>query len=65
MIVNNFKNYHLLGFTGTPIFAKNAANKFNPDFCTTEQAFGDKLHTNTIVEYIIEHFDQKARKRKT
>ena len=65
MIVNNFKNYHLFGFTGTPIFAKNATNKSNPDFCTTEQAFGDKLHTNTIVEYIIEHFDQKARKRKT
>ena len=52
MIVNNFKNYHLFGFTGTPIFAKNATNKSNPDFCTTEQAFGDKLHTYTIVDAI-------------
>lgn len=52
MIVKNFKNYHLFGFTGTPIFAKNATNKTNPDFCTTEQAFGDKLHTYTIVDAI-------------
>ena len=52
MIVSNFKNYHLFGFTGTPIFAKNATNKSNPDFCTTEQAFGDKLHTYTIVDAI-------------
>lgn len=52
MIVKNFKNYHLFGFTGTPIFAKNAGNKSNPDFGTTEQAFGDKLHTYTIVDAI-------------
>lgn len=52
LIVSNFKNYHLFGFTGTPIFAKNATNKSNPDFCTTEQAFGDKLHTYTIVDAI-------------
>ena len=52
MIVKNFKNYHLFGFTGTPIFAKNAVNKSNPNFCTTEQAFGDKLHTYTIVDAI-------------
>ena len=52
MIVKSFKKYHLFGFTGTPIFAKNAFNKSNPDFCTTEQAFGDKLHTYTIVDAI-------------
>ena len=52
LIVDNFKNYHLFGFTGTPIFAKNATNKSNPDFCTTEQAFGEKLHTYTIVDAI-------------
>ncbi len=52
MIVKNFKNFHLFGFTGTPIFAKNATNKSNPDFCTTEQAFGYKLHTYTIVDAI-------------
>lgn len=50
-IAKSFKNYHLFGFTGTPIFAKNA-NKSNPNFCTTEQAFGDKLHTYTIVDAI-------------
>lgn len=52
MIVKNFKNFHLFGFTGTPIFAKNAGNKSNPNFCTTEQAFGAKLHTYTIVNAI-------------
>ena len=52
MIVKYFKNYHLFGFTGTPIFAKNAVNKSNPNFCTTEQAFGEKLHTYTIVDAI-------------
>ena len=52
LIVTNFKNYHLFGFTGTPIFAKNAVNKSNPEFCTTEQAFGEKLHTYTIVDAI-------------
>lgn len=51
-IAKSFKNYHLFGFTGTPIFAKNANNKSNPNFCTTEQAFGDKLHTYTIVDAI-------------
>lgn len=52
MIVQNFKNYHLFGFTGTPILAKNAGRTTNPDFCTTEQAFGEKLHTYTIVDAI-------------
>lgn len=52
LIVKNFKNYHLFGFTGTPIFSKNAVNKSNPNFCTTEQAFGEKLHTYTIVDAI-------------
>lgn len=52
MIVQNFKNYHLFGFTGTPIFAKNAGKTTNSDFCTTEQAFGKKLHTYTIVDAI-------------
>ncbi|MDD5785696.1 type I restriction endonuclease subunit R [Campylobacter lanienae] len=51
-IAKSFKNYHLFGFTGTPIFAKNATNKSNPNCCTTEQAFGDKLHTYTIVDAI-------------
>lgn len=51
-IVKNFKNYHIFGFTGTPIFAKNAQSGGNPNLRTTEQAFGDKLHTYTIVDAI-------------
>lgn len=51
-ITKSFKNYHLFGFTGTPIFAKNSASGGRPDLKTTEQAFGDQLHTYTIVDAI-------------
>ncbi|MBQ9059239.1 MAG: type I restriction endonuclease subunit R, partial [Atopobiaceae bacterium] len=51
-ITKHFKNYHLFGFTGTPIFADNASASGNPKLRTTEQAFGDKLHTYTIVDAI-------------
>lgn len=51
-ITKAFKNYHLFGFTGTPIFAENAGSSGNPQLRTTEQAFGDKLHTYTIVDAI-------------
>ena len=51
-IVKNFKKYHLFGFTGTPIFAANSGSRGNPQFCTTAQAFGDQLHTYTIVDAI-------------
>lgn len=51
-ITKTFRNYHLFGFTGTPIFAENAASGGNPQLRTTEQAFGDKLHTYTIVDAI-------------
>jgi type I restriction enzyme R subunit len=47
-----FKNYNLFGFTGTPIFAKNAASGGNPQLKTTEQAFGERLHEYTIVDAI-------------
>jgi type I restriction enzyme R subunit len=47
-----FKNYHLFGFTGTPIFAANAGSGGNPLRRVTEQAFGDRLHTYTIVDAI-------------
>lgn len=52
IIVKNFKNFHMFGFTGTPIFAQNAKNNSNTTFCTTKQAFGEKLHTYTIVDAI-------------
>lgn len=51
-ITKSFKNYHLFGFTGTPIFAANSFSGGRPDLRTTEQAFGDKLHTYTIVDAI-------------
>ena len=51
-ITKTFKNYHLFGFTGTPIFPQNAGSGKNPLLKTTEQAFGDKLHHYTIVNAI-------------
>jgi type I restriction enzyme R subunit len=51
-ITKAFKRYHLFGFTGTPIFAVNSGSGGNPQLKTTEQAFGDKLHTYTIVDAI-------------
>lgn len=51
-IVKAFRNYHLFGFTGTPIFAANASSGGNPTLKTTPQAFGEKLHTYTIVDAI-------------
>ena len=51
-ITKAFKKYHLFGFTGTPIFAENAYQGGNPKLKTTEQAFGEKLHTYTIVDAI-------------
>lgn len=51
-ITKAFKNYHLFGFTGTPIFAKNAGSGKNPQLRTTAQAFGDCLHTYTVVNAI-------------
>ncbi|MFA7460401.1 MAG: type I restriction endonuclease subunit R, partial [Trueperaceae bacterium] len=47
-----FRKYNLFGFTGTPIFAANAMSGGNPGMRTTEQAFGDRLHTYTIVDAI-------------
>ena len=51
-IVKHFRNYHIFGFTGTPIFAANANKGGNLLYATTEQVFGDRLHTYTIVDAI-------------
>lgn len=51
-ITKEFKKYHLFGFTGTPIFATNATGGRDPKLQTTEQAFGQRLHTYTIVDAI-------------
>ncbi len=47
-IVRHFRNFHLFGFTGTPIFAANAGGALK----TTEQLFGERLHAYTIVDAI-------------
>ena len=51
-ITKAFKRYNLFGFTGTPIFAENSSSGGKPSLKTTEQAFGEKLHTYTIVDAI-------------
>lgn len=52
-ITGKFQNYHIFGFTGTPIFSANAnLNGGQPNLLTTEQTFGDKLHTYTILDAI-------------
>ena len=52
LITKAFKKYSLFGFTGTPIFAINAQKVGKTLFRTTEQAFGDRLHTYTIIDAI-------------
>ena len=61
-ITKQFKNYHIFGFTGTPIFAVNSNSGKHADLKTTAQAFGGEpdengnkvnpLHTYTIVDAI-------------
>ena len=52
-IVTRVKKYYMFGFTGTPIFPLNAGGTVrNPKYATTEQTFGDQLHTYTIVDAI-------------
>lgn len=67
-ITKSFKKYFLFGFTGTPIFAKNASSANKTDLKTTVQAFGcfahgapdncpaenhaTAIHTYTIVDAI-------------
>ena len=51
-IIRRFKKYYIFGFTGTPIFAVNAGTGGNPKLKTTAQAFGEKLHSYTIVDAI-------------
>lgn len=51
-IIKKFKKYYIFGFTGTPIFPQNSSSNAHPNLKTTAQAFGDKLHTYTIVDAI-------------
>ena len=61
-IRRSFKKYMMFGFTGTPIFAENAAASKDPTMRTTAQVFGGEpdergnhtraLHTYTIINAI-------------
>ena len=50
-ITNYFTNYQLFGFTGTPIFKKNATGN-NLGKRTTKDLFGDCLHKYVITDAI-------------
>ena len=50
-ITRKFKRHSIFGFTGTPIFAENAPPGAMA-VKTTEQAFGDRLHSYTVVDAI-------------
>ena len=52
LIGKQFKKYHMFGFTGTPIFAKNSRQASDPMHPTTAQMFGRQLHQYTIVDAI-------------
>lgn len=59
VITKKFKNYLIFGFTGTPIFPTNAPSPTSVTgkhkgvpLTTTAQAFGDQLHTYTIINAI-------------
>jgi type I restriction enzyme R subunit len=53
-ITKKFKRYYMFGFTGTPIFKENMPTGLHL-LKTTEDAFGEKLHTYTIVNAISDH----------
>ncbi len=50
-IARKFRKYYLFGFTGTPIFAENRSSAQNV-WRTTDDVFGVRLHTYTIVDAI-------------
>ncbi len=53
-IVKKFKKYYIFGFTGTPIFAENVSGG-RGNLKTTDEVFGRRLHTYTIVDAIRDH----------
>ncbi len=48
-VIGAFKNHYLFGFTGTPIFPENLPKG---SIKTTENIFGDRLHTYTVLHAI-------------
>jgi type I restriction enzyme R subunit len=53
-ICDFFKKYFIFGFTGTPIFSKNAVKtgKHRSKQMTTEQLFGERMHVYTVLDAI-------------
>lgn len=51
-ITKKFKKYYIFGFTGTPIFSDNANMTGKANLMTTQQVFGERLHTYTIINAI-------------
>lgn len=51
-IVKKFKRYYMFGFTGTPIFTDNMLASGKDFERTTDDRFGKRLHTYTIVDAI-------------
>lgn len=54
LITKRFKKYYLFGFTGTPIFTENISAG-RGIYKTTEDVFGYRIHTYTIVDAIRDH----------
>ena len=52
-ITKRFKKYYIFGFTGTPIFRENIVQ--GNGLRTTDDVFGRRLHTYTIVDAIRDH----------
>jgi type I restriction enzyme R subunit len=52
VITKKFKKYYVFGFTGTPIFSDNANTTGKANLMTTQQVFGERLHTYTIINAI-------------
>ena len=53
-ITRKFKRYYIFGFTGTPIFTENISSA-GTTLRTTDDVFGARLHTYTIVDAIRDH----------
>lgn len=51
-ITQYFSDYQMFGFTGTPIFADNAASNSKFGKRTTADLFGDQLHSYVITDAI-------------
>ena len=56
-ITRAFRNYHLFGFTGTPIFAENASSSGKANLRTTQQAFVDAMRDKTVLPFRVDYLN--------